>query len=72
LTLRSAAHWIANETLTKKEAEMLDYSEILIRVSQVQRSLTDSLNDKDTERARGLADELLWQARQLQLVLRDE
>lgn len=51
---------------------MIDYSEILIRVAQVQRSLTDSLNDKDAERARGLADELLWQARQLQLVLRDE
>lgn len=51
---------------------MLDYSEILIRVAQVQRSLTDSLNANDVERARGLADELLWQARQLQLVLRDE
>jgi len=51
---------------------MPDYSEILIRIAQVQRSLTDSLNNKDTERARGLSGELLWQARQLQLVLRDD
>lgn len=51
---------------------MPDYSEILIRVAQVQRSLTDRLNASDLEGARALADELLWQARQLQLVLRDE
>lgn len=31
---------------------MPDYSEILIRVAQVQRSLTDALNANDVERAR--------------------
>ena len=51
---------------------MLVYSEILIRVAQVHRSLTDRLNENDREGARALADELLWQARQLQLVLRDD
>lgn len=61
-----------NEPLTKREAEMPDYSEILIRVAQLQRSLTDCLNEKNAERARGLADELLFQARSLQLVLREE
>lgn len=70
--MSSAARSTANEPLTKREAEMPDYSEILIRVAQVQRSLTDSLNDKDVERARGLADELLYQARALQLLLKDQ
>ena len=51
---------------------MPDYSEILIRVAQVQRSLTDALNANDFERARALADELLYQARALQLVLKEE
>ncbi len=51
---------------------MLDHSEILIRVAQVQRSITDRINARDIEGARALADELLWQARQLQMVLRDE
>jgi hypothetical protein len=51
---------------------MLDYSEILICVAQVQRALTDALNARDIEHARGLADELLYQARALQLVLKEE
>lgn len=51
---------------------MHDYSEILIRVAQVQRSLTDSLNARDVEHARGLADELLYQARALQLLLKEQ
>lgn len=51
---------------------MPDYSEILIRVAQVQRALTDALNANDFEHARGLADELLFQARALQLVLKEQ
>lgn len=70
--MKSAAKLTGSEISTKREAEMLDYSEILIRVAQVQRSITDRLNAHDIEGARALADELLWQARQLQLVLRDE
>ena len=48
-----------------------DYSEILIRVAQVQRSITDRLNANDVDGARALADELLFQARALQLVLKE-
>ena len=50
---------------------MPDYSEILIRVAQVQRSITDRLNANDVDGARALADELLYQARALQLVLKE-
>ena len=51
---------------------MPDHSEILIRIAQVQRSITDRLNARDIEGARALADELLFQARALQLVLRGD
>jgi hypothetical protein len=61
-----------NGTLTKREAEMPDYSEILIRVAQVERLITDRMNASDLEGARAWAAELLWQARQLQMVLRDD
>jgi hypothetical protein len=71
-TSKNEANLTGNGTLTKREAEMLDHSEILIRVAQVQRSITDRINARDIEGARALADELLWQARQLQMVLRDD
>jgi hypothetical protein len=50
---------------------MPDYSEILIAVAKTNRQLTDHLNARDIVTARWLADELMFQARQLQLLLRE-
>ena len=49
-----------------------DYSEVLLRVQHLVRSLNDAFNDKDHSRAAGLSDELLVQARVLQLVIKDK